>query len=293
MAMAKSFRLLTLAGFGALALIGLAPSQAQAEAARVSWLAAPLIQNHFGAAEWRDAALATPERASQSASQNMLAPAQASGLTAAFAALTAPDFNSKPQTAASFEVALNPSAAATETGQFLAALRADEAAPSVFVAASLAPTAPLAPAEAPALPPATPVAVIVLLEAVRPERALLLADLPEDPAPLLEQAPLEAVRHEQQAQIDPAQSDSEVLTMAELEGHAGGTGVNIGLLTNQILTGVSAGNSINAGQVSSGGITIETDAFSGYDGIGNFVINSGHNNVLQSSVNVSIVMTPP
>jgi hypothetical protein len=127
---------------------------------------------------------------------------------------------------------------------------------------------------------------VAALEAVRPEVGPVLTREDEEPAPLLAQAPLEAARPE-----DPVEAG--VLTLAELESHAGGTGVTMGVLTNQILTGVSTGNAINAGQVSSGGITIETDAFSGYDGIGNFMINSGHNNVLQSSVNVTIVMTPP
>jgi hypothetical protein len=35
---------------------------------------------------------------------------------------------------------------------------------------------------------------------------------------------------------------------------------------------------------------IGSNAFSGFDGVGNFVLNTGHNNNLQSSLNVSIVL---
>ena len=165
---------------------------------------------------------------------------------------------------------------------FLAALApAPEAAPA-WRPALLAAPAHIAPVRDETLPEA----VVIALEAVRLEEAPALAARDEEPAPLLAKAPPEAVRQEETAEAG-------VLSLAELEAHAGGTGINVGVLTNQILTGVSSGNTINAGQVGSGGITIETDAFSGYDGIGNFMINSGHNNVLQSSVNVTIVMTPP
>ena len=65
----------------------------------------------------------------------------------------------------------------------------------------------------------------------------------------------------------------------------------VGVLTEQALTALNSGNSIVGTNVGSGAISINQDAISGFSGIGNFVINSGHNNTLQSSLSVSIVIT--
>jgi hypothetical protein len=62
--------------------------------------------------------------------------------------------------------------------------------------------------------------------------------------------------------------------------------------TTQNMTATNSGNTVTARRVDSGDITLAADAFSGYDGIGNFVMNTGHNNNLQGSISVSIVMTP-
>lgn len=72
-----------------------------------------------------------------------------------------------------------------------------------------------------------------------------------------------------------------------------GEGVgDINVITGQTLTAITAGNTITAGTVGSGAITLDQNAFSGFDGVGNFLINSGHNNTLQSSLSVSIVLAP-
>lgn len=89
-----------------------------------------------------------------------------------------------------------------------------------------------------------------------------------------------------------AEGEDEVLALDELEDLAGGDGVEINMLTTQQLTAINAGNSVSGETIGSGAVTIGTDAFSGFDGIGNFVINTGHNNNLQSSLNVSIVLAP-
>ena len=62
--------------------------------------------------------------------------------------------------------------------------------------------------------------------------------------------------------------------------------------TTQTLTAVNAGNSVNGDTIGSGAVNLGSGAFNGYDGIGNFVINTGHNNNLQGSISVSIAMTP-
>ena len=75
--------------------------------------------------------------------------------------------------------------------------------------------------------------------------------------------------------------------LADLAGQGDGP---VGVLTEQTLTALNTGNSVVGANVGSGAISIDQNAFSGFDGIGNFVINSGHNNTLQSSLSVSIVI---
>jgi soluble lytic murein transglycosylase-like protein len=65
------------------------------------------------------------------------------------------------------------------------------------------------------------------------------------------------------------------------------------VITRQNLSAVNSGNRINAtGNVDSGSLSLEANAFAGFNGIGNFVMNTGHNNNLQGSLSVSIVTTP-
>jgi hypothetical protein len=68
--------------------------------------------------------------------------------------------------------------------------------------------------------------------------------------------------------------------------------VEIVVITDQTLNAVNAGNTVSGDVVSSGQVSLGSGAFSGYSGLGNFVINTGHNNNLQSSMNVSIVLPP-
>jgi len=96
------------------------------------------------------------------------------------------------------------------------------------------------------------------------------------------------------ASASPAQaSDTELLSLEDMDALSGGTGVEVLVDTDQVLTATNSGNSVTGDVVGSGQVNIGSGAFSGYDGIGNFVINTGHNNNLQSSMNVSIVLAPP
>ena len=83
---------------------------------------------------------------------------------------------------------------------------------------------------------------------------------------------------------------TEALAPEDLADLAGQGDAPVGVLTEQSLTALNTGNTIIGGTVGSGAISIDQNAFSGFDGIGNFVINSGHNNTLQSSLSVSIVI---
>jgi hypothetical protein len=81
------------------------------------------------------------------------------------------------------------------------------------------------------------------------------------------------------------------LSLGELADLRGGEAIVI-QYTTQTLTAVNAGNSVNGDTIGSGAVNLGSGAFNGYDGIGNFVINTGHNNNLQGSISVSIAMTP-
>ena len=88
----------------------------------------------------------------------------------------------------------------------------------------------------------------------------------------------------------PAEDDGS-LSLEELADLRGGEAIVIQHST-QILNAVNTGNSVNGDTVGSGAVNLGSGAFNGYDGIGNFVINTGHNNNLQGSISVSIAMTP-
>lgn len=94
------------------------------------------------------------------------------------------------------------------------------------------------------------------------------------------------------ALVEAAFAQDDVLSLEDLDQLAGGEGVEINMLTAQTLTAINSGNKVIGQVVTSGDLTIGANAFSGYDGVGNFVLNTGHNNNLQSSLNISIVLAP-
>lgn len=61
------------------------------------------------------------------------------------------------------------------------------------------------------------------------------------------------------------------------------------VLTGQNLTATNTGNTVSAGNnVESGDIYLGPNSFQGFGGIGNFVMNTGHNNNLLGSLSVAI-----
>jgi hypothetical protein len=76
--------------------------------------------------------------------------------------------------------------------------------------------------------------------------------------------------------------------LAGLSGGASSTGVAISQST---LTAVNAGNSVSADNVVTGDVNIGSGAFNGFNGVGNFVFNTGNNNNVQGSLNITI-LTP-
>lgn len=113
------------------------------------------------------------------------------------------------------------------------------------------------------------------------------------PAPVASLAPVVPVAVVPTPETAPvtAALDEPMLNSEDLADLAGQGDAPVGVLTEQSLTALNTGNSVIGGSVGSGAISIDQNAFSGFDGIGNFVINSGHNNTLQSSLSVSIVIT--
>jgi hypothetical protein len=76
-----------------------------------------------------------------------------------------------------------------------------------------------------------------------------------------------------------------------LHGRQGATSVIIA--SDQLLQATNSGNSVNANTVTTGGMRIDANAFSGFNGVGNFVMNSGNNNNLQGAITINIVTTAP
>jgi hypothetical protein len=89
-----------------------------------------------------------------------------------------------------------------------------------------------------------------------------------------------------------AADDIEVLSLEDMDSMAGGDAVTTAVITEQTLNAVNTGNAVIGDVVGSGQISLGSGAFSGYNGLGNFVINTGHNNNLQSSMSVSVVLPP-
>lgn len=85
----------------------------------------------------------------------------------------------------------------------------------------------------------------------------------------------------------PAQSD---VALGDLAGR-GADDVSVAL-TEQSLSALNTGNTIQASSVTSGAISLQDNALSGFSGISNVMMNTGHNNNLQSNMSVTVIITP-
>jgi hypothetical protein len=83
--------------------------------------------------------------------------------------------------------------------------------------------------------------------------------------------------------------NSPAVTDTELSGIAGGASPVTIAMTNQSLSALNSGNTINADSLTTGGVNIDAGAFSGFNGVGNFVFNTGNNNNLQGSLSITII----
>jgi hypothetical protein len=80
--------------------------------------------------------------------------------------------------------------------------------------------------------------------------------------------------------------------MADLSAGDGASTTLAEVMTTQQLTGTTTGNTVMAGTLTSGAVNFSPEALSGFNGVGNFVINTGANNTLQGAVNISVVTVP-
>ena len=74
----------------------------------------------------------------------------------------------------------------------------------------------------------------------------------------------------------------------ELGTMSGGSNTNVAV-SSQTLSALNSGNQVNADSVVTGDVTIASGAFNGFNGIGNFVFNTGNNNNLQGTLSVTIL----
>jgi len=77
--------------------------------------------------------------------------------------------------------------------------------------------------------------------------------------------------------------------LSTMSGGANPTGLAV---TTQTVTALNTNNSVNAGTVVTGQVSLQSGTFSGFNGIGNFVFNTGNNNNVQGTLSVTI-LTPP
>lgn len=88
---------------------------------------------------------------------------------------------------------------------------------------------------------------------------------------------------------DAAGQPGSPLSADELAALNGGTGQTIGL-SYQALSATSTGNSIEAQSVVTGNVVLQQGSLGSFNGIGNFVFNTGNNNTLQGALSVTIMV---
>jgi hypothetical protein len=129
-----------------------------------------------------------------------------------------------------------------------------------------------------------------------------LAQAADQPSPSFEgaMATLHWTQPLQAPTPDPAapsqakpQAPAEIASDATLDSASGRGTTNVGAaLTEQSLSAINTGNTVKGDTVSSGAISLQDSALSGFAGIGNILMNTGHNNNLESNMSVTVIVTP-
>jgi hypothetical protein len=76
--------------------------------------------------------------------------------------------------------------------------------------------------------------------------------------------------------------------LAQMSGGAAPSGIAV---TTQDLSASNSDNSLSANSIVTGNINVPAGAFNGYNGVGNFVFNTGNNNNVQGALSITI-LTP-
>lgn len=84
----------------------------------------------------------------------------------------------------------------------------------------------------------------------------------------------------------------QALPLEDLQTATAGAAGDTNVFSNQQVTAANSGNSITADTMTSGEINFSGSALSGFNGVGNFVFNTGSNNNLQGVVSVNVVSVP-
>jgi hypothetical protein len=93
------------------------------------------------------------------------------------------------------------------------------------------------------------------------------------------------------ALIQPAMA-SKLISLEELSDIRAGEAPQFIVSNSQSVTASSTANVISAGSLISGGVSFSQNAFSGFSGIGNIVVNTGNNNAIQGTLSVTVVGQP-
>ena len=101
-----------------------------------------------------------------------------------------------------------------------------------------------------------------------------------------------ASKHDLASSADATAIGIAPLSEGELAAIAGGTATNIAVLTVQNLEATLTNNTVSAGSIQNGELVVSPNAFN-FNGIGNFLFNTGTSNVLQGTVSLSVVPGPP
>ena len=81
----------------------------------------------------------------------------------------------------------------------------------------------------------------------------------------------------------------EPLPASDLAAISGGANTVNLASSKQTLTALNTGNQVNGESIVTGNVNVDPSAFNGFNGIGNFVFNTGNNNNLQGSLSVTIL----
>jgi len=91
------------------------------------------------------------------------------------------------------------------------------------------------------------------------------------------------------AHAEPPVPLPQAIPASELAAISGGANTVNLALSKQNLMALNTGNQVNGESIVTGNVNVDPSAFNGFNGVGNFVFNTGNNNNLQGSLSVTIL----